>query len=686
MIKILPFLVLIVLGKNAAQMVDDFVFHENTTLNDLQGNVLDCTNLCVHGVNVTTLGVYGCYEQCQNAPNDTANQHIPSGGFYFSTQLICKTDTEVILEITSNQEELEKQSPGYGSPGLHVIEIKTALYTSVYISQSPNIHVTELQPLAEYAISGFVLSRTNRVEMILESNVTTYPENMQPSSVSNVSVVSYDVHEDEMSVKLKWTIPGEQPSCFYQALWHVDDAQAQPHQKLILINNASPVQELFIDNLHFGSTFQLAIRGRTSLRRPLEEGPLIWLDVDTPSCLEWSGYDLEQCAPETPKFVPIVDVTDLPQKDHYDVQVSWKSPKVLPDNYTIQLVDMDVREEEGEENGHRTSPVAVIPGNLTSFAFSSMALYGTHFDVLLVAHSAGGSSEQAFVTKFFDTRTSVRPLTPAQQLLNNMQLLILILIPVAILAGVSLFGYHVYQKRRKLFELEDACLYAGQSNGQFEDNNYEARAMLLRLPIDDHMEFARENVDLLSDLGEGEFGLVKLGRLRFAVDGSLSDVTEQIVAIKMLKPTATTEEMVEFRREIDMMKSVGSHRHIVSIVGHYTRNINELMLLTEFCPRGNLLNYLRNAWKGMHNDHVLPEDVLYQAVENDLELGAVENRCYQLTIVPPSQVDLLRMAHQIASGMEYLSKNRVIHRDLAARNVLLGDDHNEICVKIADFG
>lgn len=670
---------------DANNSTDDLLILHNKTLSDLNGHQIDCTNLCVHSVNGTLLGIPGCFKDCQDASNSTQEvTHIPIGDISFSVDLMCQTATEIMLRMKSDQQ----LSSDYGVPGLFVVEVKSPTFSSIYISefQYPMLHISQLEPLTEHLISGFVLSRTNRIAMLPDRKISTTAEEFPQGSVTNISIASYQVHGgEEMSVTFLWVVP-EERGCYYELLWHSDAAQSQPHRKVFAIEDTSPVHNFSIDHLEFDTKVEVAIRSRSSWNFPQHEGPLNWIHIRTPSCLEWSGYDLEQCAPEAPKQLAITEVTYLPEKDHYDISVSWKKPRVAPQNYSIQLSDMDVPPEINSL-GHRIVSVNKTAGNETSFTFTSALVYGTHFEVHMVAHSPGGVSPETFATKFFEKRSSVATVTQNQR---TVQLLLLILIPVALLAGVCLFAYQVYLRRRKLFEFQDACLYSGHTSGQFEESNYEARTMLLRLPIDDHMEVVRENVDLLSELGEGEFGLVKLGRLRVAAE------TEQIVAIKMLKSTASIEEMVEFRREMDMMKSVGSHRHIVSIVGHYTQNVTELMLLTEFCPRGNLLNYLRNAWRGMNNNgsySVPDEDVLrgeWEGVgdgeEEDLQLPSVENKCYQLTMVPPKQEDLLQMAHQIASGMEYLSKNRVIHRDLAARNVLLCDDHNEICVKIADFG
>lgn len=56
---------------------------------------------------------------------------------------------------------------------------------------------------------------------------------------------------------------------------------------------------------------------------------------------------------------------------------------------------------------------------------------------------------------------------------------------------------------------------------------------------------------------------------------------------------ATVDDVECFLREITLMKAVGKHENIVSIVGHVTKDYDEMMLFTEYCSEGNLLNFLR---------------------------------------------------------------------------------------------
>ena len=56
---------------------------------------------------------------------------------------------------------------------------------------------------------------------------------------------------------------------------------------------------------------------------------------------------------------------------------------------------------------------------------------------------------------------------------------------------------------------------------------------------------------------------------------------------------AGEEEKRQFLQEIDLMKDVGSHRNILSILGFWIRS-EPIMLIMEYVPHGDLLQWLRN--------------------------------------------------------------------------------------------
>lgn len=57
---------------------------------------------------------------------------------------------------------------------------------------------------------------------------------------------------------------------------------------------------------------------------------------------------------------------------------------------------------------------------------------------------------------------------------------------------------------------------------------------------------------------------------------------------------ASVEEVREFHKEISLMKTVGKHKNIVSLIGCCTQS-TRLLLVVEFCALGDLQNYLRQV-------------------------------------------------------------------------------------------
>eukprot|EP00106_Octopus_bimaculoides_P002550 XP_014769992.1 PREDICTED: inactive tyrosine-protein kinase transmembrane receptor ROR1-like isoform X1 [Octopus bimaculoides] len=167
-------------------------------------------------------------------------------------------------------------------------------------------------------------------------------------------------------------------------------------------------------------------------------------------------------------------------------------------------------------------------------------------------------------------------------------------------------------------------------------------------------EFFMQNIRFIQELGEGAFGKVYKGELV----GLFSENSVTKVAIKTLKENASPKVQNDFRREVDLMSEM-RHSNIVCLLGVCMKQ-EPMCMLFEYMSQGDLHEYLIT-----HSPH---SDITGIDEEGNRVLD---------------YLDMLHIAIQIASGMEYLSNHHFVHRDLAARNILVGD---ALTVKISDFG
>ena len=79
---------------------------------------------------------------------------------------------------------------------------------------------------------------------------------------------------------------------------------------------------------------------------------------------------------------------------------------------------------------------------------------------------------------------------------------------------------------------------------------------------------------------------------------------------------------------------------------HFSALILQMLLVLEILEKGDLRKYLLSMRADFGNE-----------INSDLK-----------------DSELLRYCHQIASGMNYLSRKDFVHRDLAARNILVSKD------------
>ncbi|EGD76610.1 TK/HMTK protein kinase [Salpingoeca rosetta] len=155
----------------------------------------------------------------------------------------------------------------------------------------------------------------------------------------------------------------------------------------------------------------------------------------------------------------------------------------------------------------------------------------------------------------------------------------------------------------------------------------------------------RRSLNAIRPLGAGQFGEVFLALE--ATDGG--DGQEGVKrAVKMLRGAATTADKAEFMGEAAVM-NIMRHQNIVALAGICAQHRPWLVVL-EFCPHGDLHGALR----------------------------ALRERRLALSIG-----EQLRIAENIAAGLEFVASKRYVHLDVAARNCLIGADGT---IKVADFG
>ncbi|XP_054264255.1 angiopoietin-1 receptor-like [Macrosteles quadrilineatus] len=205
----------------------------------------------------------------------------------------------------------------------------------------------------------------------------------------------------------------------------------------------------------------------------------------------------------------------------------------------------------------------------------------------------------------------------------------------------------------------------------------------------DGYEISYNQLTILREIGRGAFGHVYLakGEAIRGVPGT------RMVAVKKLKEKANREEREEFLEEIGMLKKVGNHPNIVSLLGCCTLKADVCMVM-EYVPCGDLLNYLRSLRRSLarRTSSVTSSDTMYSSPSTVMtSVNSSMHSTNQFTqdcpsIEHPTPIDHRELQHfalQIAHGMAHLESKRITHRDLAARNILI--DKNKI-LKISDFG
>ncbi|XP_068190969.1 muscle, skeletal receptor tyrosine-protein kinase [Antennarius striatus] len=179
------------------------------------------------------------------------------------------------------------------------------------------------------------------------------------------------------------------------------------------------------------------------------------------------------------------------------------------------------------------------------------------------------------------------------------------------------------------------------------------------------LEYPRNNIQYVRDIGEGAFGRVFQARAPSLLP--LESFT--MVAVKMLKEEASADMQNDFQREAALMAQF-DHPNIVRLLGVCAVG-KPMCLMFEYMAHGDLNEFLRRRSPTQSVRSLSHASLSGPSFCSELEAGLL------------SCTELLSISKQIAAGMAYLSERKFVHRDLATRNCLVGE---EMVVKIADFG
>ncbi|XP_043512020.1 insulin receptor-like isoform X1 [Frieseomelitta varia] len=296
------------------------------------------------------------------------------------------------------------------------------------------------------------------------------------------------------------------------------------------------------------------------------------------------------------------------------VEVSWdsvKDPNAITVSYTIEYTNLDVKDaKKSTECIPRTGRKDRL-STVNSYFIKNLS--PGKYSLRVRSTSLAGDGSFSNVVYFSIGLSNAAPIT----LIASITAVILLVILTVLFASLR-----YYQKKKKQERL------IASVNPDYIETKY----------VIDEWEVPRESVEILEELGLGNFGMVYRG----VYDKNTP------VAIKTISKTASPREKNEFLNEASVMKNFSTF-HIIKLIGVVSIE-NPPFVVMELMENGDLKTYLRR----IRDTHLVPD-----------------------------ACRIMRMAAEIADGMAYLESKKYVHRDLAARNCMVSKD---LVCKIGDFG
>ncbi|BFY98517.1 hypothetical protein BsWGS_01557 [Bradybaena similaris] len=581
--------------------------------------------------------------------------------------------------------------------------------------------INKLNPSSHFQ---FRLSAVDDIGVVSAPVVSEWihlPPAAPPQPPQNVSVVKQYIRGYTLRADVKWSIR-HNVGCFFKLYWMTSKRGSFSTKELrdwMGFNYE-------LSNLDFDSDYKLEIQ--TYDRNFQIASEKVTVEFTTPSCLHSTNYNYYSCAPDPPVdlHVNISGPYEVNETRIANVTLTWNPPKHVSWHNSINKYVLSLRKTPDIRFTHLIRPdrrALDVDGETSEWKFD--ADWDSEYVVTVLAVSKGGQGEKAtlkFITgdgySKLVSQEYQEPISDGVKSSNKVYYTIVI--PTLTLAVVSTICAVVYFKLRK-----SARLLANGGPGRKEAANpiYERPIVFPKEEIkpllpNDKYEIDYSSLTFIDVLGEGAFGKVLKAEFILPLPTEDQGPTTKTVAVKVLKEHATPEEKRFLLLEINAMKFLGDHPHLVSIIACVT-DMDKPCLVMDYCPLGDLRSYLCHhksqiqyfsrhsqeaalsncsnsasvasvsAVSSNTNSAARRSSNANSATERSSNANSATGRSTNTgsqnanSTETLTQAILLSYARQITIGMEYLNQHRFIHRDLACRNILVS---SHTVVKISDFG
>uniref|UniRef100_K1QVV7 FL cytokine receptor n=1 Tax=Magallana gigas TaxID=29159 RepID=K1QVV7_MAGGI len=497
--------------------------------------------------------------------------------------------------------------------------------------------------------------------------VRALPENGSANRPLRISVSNETVNGTSVKVLLSWEPTLERP-CLYRLFWMSAKCDVSRSRDLDLTTLPEP--SVWVTRLGVSCPYEFKIQSSLdSFFTSVSD--FRNMSYRTMDCLPATSYNY---TPDAPSEITIKTVKTYVDATHNmsagDIMLSWKPPSNVSARNKIDFYRIKFRKEGPLHHLQYLVPhvnYTDVPGSQTWVIIKQLHWFND-YRFSITAISAGGKSKdddcaQTFkLGEFFEFTSKTE--NPKEKGTQNEAVIAVVVVVLGIF--VAFFIICIIKRRktrqeeakRKTSDEAFNPLYVATPHSSCQEP----------LLIDD-MEICLENLQLLEVIGEGAFGKVHKGEYR-QDNGKLS-----IVAVKMLKEFADKTEEKSLLKEIEAMKQLGNHPNIVGMLGYCTQS-SSLCLIMDFCPLGDLRQYLLNCRHQMmrtgqrvnrgSDSGISPgcergKTPVFFPVESDgtEEASALPDSCDSECCIHEST--LLSYARQIAIGMARIPISEEIH-------------------------